>query len=72
MCQLSFRSLIALFSTPHLALYSPQSANTLALYMNHSCHICSIGFANFPLFPINTSDNVFTAFWTVALRTSVS
>ena len=29
------------------------------------------GCANFPLIPINSSDNVFTAFWTVALRTSV-
>ena len=38
--------------------------------MNHSCHICSIGFADFPLLLINTADNVFTAFWTVALRTS--
>ena len=39
--------------------------------MNHSCHISSIGFANFPLIPIDTSDNVFTEFWAVALRTSV-
>ena len=38
--------------------------------MNHSCHICSIGFAIFPLLPINSSDNVFTAFRTMALRTS--
>jgi len=38
--------------------------------MNHSCHNCFIGFAIFPLFPINTSDNVFTTFQTMALRTS--
>ncbi len=29
-------------------------------------------FANFPLIPINSSDNVSTAFWAVALRTSGS
>ncbi len=43
---------------------------SIGIAHRHSCHICSIGSRFSTLLPINTSDNVFTAFQTVALRTS--